>query len=110
MCGRAGAFGAAEQLLLDGGQPGEPAARPDRDDVVASATVTTVSQAPVTRRWSARAHTVSAANGSTATVMTATPVNVPTQPCHPLITLPPLRSDREIYLRVRAISSMSPQM
>lgn len=67
--------------------------------------------APVARRRAARAHTASAANGSTATVMAATPVNVPNQPCHPLmITLPPLPSDREISPRVRAITSMSRQM
>src|SRR5690242_7296469 len=35
-------------------------------------------------------HTVSAANGSASTVMTATPVNVPSQPYHPLMmALPP---------------------
>src|SRR2546429_3215174 len=46
--------------------------------------------APVTLRRRARAHTASAANGSAATVMNATPVNVPTQPCHPLMTMAPL--------------------
>src|SRR3954471_24507773 len=45
---------------------------------------------PVAVRRRASAHTTSAANGSTATVRTATPVNVPTQRCHPLsITRPP---------------------
>jgi hypothetical protein len=52
---------------------------------------------PVTLRRRARAHTASAANGSTATVMSATPLNVPTQPCHPSAMPPPLPSDREIY-------------
>src|SRR6266536_2971829 len=52
---------------------------------------------PVTLRRRARAHTASAANGSTATVMSATPLNVPTQPCNPLTMPPPLPSDREIY-------------
>ena len=44
---------------------------------------------PVKLRPRARAHAASAANGGTATVMSTTPVNVPTQPCQPLITLPP---------------------
>ena len=43
---------------------------------------------PVALRRRARAHTASAANGSTATVMSTTPLNVPNQPCQPL-TIPP---------------------
>src|SRR5262245_66696619 len=38
---------------------------------------------PGALRRRARAHTASAANGSAATVISATPVNVPTQTCHP---------------------------
>jgi hypothetical protein len=38
---------------------------------------------PVALRRRTRAHTASAANGSAATVMSATPLNVPTQTCHP---------------------------
>ena len=45
---------------------------------------------PVPLRRRARAHTVSAANGSAATVMSATPVKVPSQRCHPSAMPPPI--------------------
>src|SRR5262245_24653392 len=52
---------------------------------------------PVIPRRRARTHAANAANGRTATVMSTTPVNVPTQPCQPLTMPPPQAFDGEMY-------------